>query len=78
MQSSETAYEIETVDSPEQIHARKENAARVARALARLSEEQSIVVRLSFIEERAHGEIASFLGIPWLCLEKRACLRMSA
>ena len=58
LKATETMYEIEAVDSPEHIYARTQDAARIARALAILSEEQSTVVRMSFIEDRTHGDIA--------------------
>jgi RNA polymerase sigma-70 factor (ECF subfamily) len=74
---SDAIYETETVVSPEQIHAVHEDARRIATALAALSEEQSTVVRLSFIEEKAHGEIASSLGIPLGTVKSRIRLAMS-
>ncbi|QAU44413.1 sigma-70 family RNA polymerase sigma factor [Bradyrhizobium guangzhouense] len=76
LQSPETAYEVETVASPEAIRAQSEDVTRIAKALARLSEEQSTVVRLSFIEERPHGEIASSLGIPLGTVKSRIRLAM--
>ncbi|MGO4513740.1 sigma-70 family RNA polymerase sigma factor [Bradyrhizobium sp. MOS001] len=75
--SAEATYEVDTADSPEQIHARNEDAALIAAALARLSEEQSTVVRLSFIEEKAHGEIATSLGIPLGTVKSRIRLAMN-
>lgn len=76
---SETAWGIESVepaDTPEHIRARHEDAARVSKALTRLSKEQSTVVRLSFIEEKVHGEIASSLGIPLGTVKSRIRLAM--
>jgi RNA polymerase sigma-70 factor (ECF subfamily) len=75
--SAEVTYEVDTAGSPEQIHARNEDAALIAGALARLSEEQSTVIRLSFIEEKAHGEIASSLGIPLGTVKSRIRLAMN-
>ncbi len=65
------------VDSPEILMARGEDVSRVAAALLRLSEEQSRVVRMSFIEERPHAEIAESLGIPLGTVKSRIRLAMS-
>lgn len=77
LQSSDAIYEVETAESAENIHARNEDALRIARALANLSEEQSTVVRMSFIEERAHGDIATALGIPLGTVKSRIRLAMN-
>ena len=58
-------------DAPE------ERAARIAAAIKQLSAEQSTVVRLSFIEERPHPEIASALGIPLGTVKSRIRLAMN-
>ena len=76
LQAWET-WEIETADSPEKIHARHEDALRISRALTHLSEEQSTVIRLSFIEGKAHGEIASALGLPLGTVKSRIRLAMN-
>ena len=65
------------VDSPEILMTRGEDVSRVAAALLRLSEEQSRVVRMSFIEERPHAEIAESLGIPLGTVKSRIRLAMS-
>jgi RNA polymerase sigma-70 factor (ECF subfamily) len=49
----------------------------VKAAIERLSAEQSSVIRLSFIEERPHPEIASLLGIPLGTVKSRIRLAMS-
>jgi len=67
----------EIVDSPEILMTRGEDVSRVAAALLRLSEEQSRVVRMSFIEERPHAEIAESLGIPLGTVKSRIRLAMS-
>jgi len=54
----------EVADSPETMMSRRDDVSRVEAALLRLSEEQSTVIRMSFIEERPHGEIAERLGLP--------------
>ena len=56
---------------------RVEDASRVKAAIARLSAEQSRVIRLSFIEERPHPEIASLLGIPLGTVKSRIRLAMN-
>ena len=56
---------------------RVQDAARITSAIARLSAEQSMVVRLSFIEERPHPEIASLLGIPLGTVKSRIRLAMN-
>ncbi|WP_145668850.1 sigma-70 family RNA polymerase sigma factor [Bradyrhizobium stylosanthis] len=77
LQSSDTIYEMETAESPEQVHTRNEDAARIAWALAILSEEQSTVIRMSLIEERAQGDIAAALGIPLGTVKSRTRLAMN-
>jgi RNA polymerase sigma-70 factor (ECF subfamily) len=56
---------------------RGEDVSRVAAALLRLSEEQSRVVRMSFIEERPHADIAESLGIPLGTVKSRIRLAMN-
>lgn len=61
---AELEYLVDPADSPESSVSKGDESARVALALQRLSQEQSEVIRLSFIEERPHSEIAKRLGIP--------------
>lgn len=68
---------FDAVESPETTMARRDDVSRVTAALSRLSEEQSTVIRLSFIEERPHGEIAAALGIPLGTVKSRIRLAMS-
>ncbi|MEY9593450.1 RNA polymerase sigma factor (sigma-70 family) [Bradyrhizobium yuanmingense] len=56
---------------------RGQDAARIESAIKQLSAEQIMVVRLSFIEERAHPEIASLLGIPLGTVKSRIRLAMN-
>jgi RNA polymerase sigma-70 factor (ECF subfamily) len=56
---------------------RNDEADRIARALSSLSEEQSMAIRLSFIEERPHPEIAESLGIPLGTVKSRIRLAMN-
>ncbi|CCD88506.1 Putative RNA polymerase sigma factor [Bradyrhizobium sp. ORS 285] len=61
----------------DQIVSRVEDATRVAAAIERLSVEQSTVIRLSFIEERPHSEIAAVLGLPLGTVKSRIRLAMN-
>ena len=56
---------------------RVQDAARIESAIKQLSAEQIAVVRLSFIEEKAHPEIASLLGIPLGTVKSRIRLAMN-
>ncbi len=64
-------------DSADVLLSRLEDASRVNAAIARLSAEQSKVIRLSFIEERPHPEIATILGIPLGTVKSRIRLAMN-
>ncbi len=75
--SAERDETPEVVDSPETMMTRRDDVSRVAAALERLSEEQSKVIRMSFIEERPHGEIAEKLGIPLGTVKSRIRLAMA-
>lgn len=59
------------------IMSRVEDARRVAAAIERLSAEQSTVIRLSFVEERPHSEIATALGLPLGTVKSRIRLAMN-
>ncbi|WP_280707524.1 sigma-70 family RNA polymerase sigma factor [Bradyrhizobium sp. BR13661] len=67
----------EVADSPETMMVRSEDISRVTAALQRLSEEQSKVIRMSFIEEQPHGEIAERLGLPLGTVKSRIRLAMA-
>jgi RNA polymerase sigma-70 factor (ECF subfamily) len=56
---------------------RVEDTARVAAAIEKLSAEQSTVIRLSFIEEQPHSEIATALGLPLGTVKSRIRLAMN-
>ena len=62
---------------PNSVMSRVEDAARVNAAIEKLSAEQSRVIRMSFIEERPHTEIAAVLGIPLGTVKSRIRLAMS-
>lgn len=75
-QDAEAGHWLDPIESAETTMSREENASRVSAALLRLSEEQSRVIRLSFMEERPHSEIASELGIPLGTVKSRIRLAM--
>jgi RNA polymerase sigma factor (sigma-70 family) len=52
------------------------DALRVAAAIDQLTSDQSAVIRMSFIEERPHSEIAASLGIPLGTVKSRIRLAM--
>jgi RNA polymerase sigma-70 factor (ECF subfamily) len=54
-----------------------EREVRVRAALAELSQEQATVIRLSFFDDRAHGEIARVLNIPLGTVKSRIRLAMN-
>ena len=70
----------DTPDPAEPVDAvlsRVQDAARITSAIERLSAEQSRVVRLSFIEEKPHPEIANLLGIPLGTVKSRIRLAIN-
>jgi len=75
--SAERDETPEVADSPETMMARRDDVSRVEAALQRLSEEQSKVIRMSFIEEQPHGEIAERLGLPLGTVKSRIRLAMA-
>jgi len=54
-----------------------ENGRRVRQAMAALPAEQLEVIKLSFFEDRPHGEIAALLKIPLGTVKSRARLAMA-
>ena len=60
----------------EQVLAR-ERESRVRMAMARLPDEQALVLRLSFFEERPHARIAAELGIPLGTVKSRVRLAVN-
>lgn len=77
IQDAELADTADPAESAEIVILRVEDAARVKSAIERLPAEQSRVIRLSFIEERPHPEIAGLLGIPLGTVKSRIRLAMS-
>src|SRR5207248_1649469 len=71
------APEAGLVDSAESATLAGEREAKVRQALAALSREQALVLRLSFFSEKPHTEIARELGIPLGTVKSRVRLAMA-
>jgi len=76
-QDAELADATDTADLADVVISRVEDASRVSAAIARLPAEQSSVIRLSFIEERPHPEIAGILRIPLGTVKSRIRLAVN-
>jgi RNA polymerase sigma factor (sigma-70 family) len=74
---AELDYLVDPSESADDVMARDDEAVRIAKALSSLSEEQSMAIRLSFIEGRPHPEIATTLGIPLGTVKSRIRLAMN-
>lgn len=74
---AELDYLVDPAEPPDEAIARDAEARQIAAALSRLTEEQSTAIRLSFIEERPHSEIAGVLGIPLGTVKSRIRLAMN-
>ena len=74
---AELDYLVDPAEPADSVMTRNEEADRIARALSSLSQEQSMAIRLSFIEERPHPEIAGALGIPLGTVKSRIRLAMN-
>jgi RNA polymerase sigma-70 factor (ECF subfamily) len=61
---AELEYLADPADSQETQLAKRDEKARIAAAISRLSNEQSAAIRMSFVEDRPHSEIAEALRIP--------------
>ncbi|MDF2366728.1 sigma-70 family RNA polymerase sigma factor [Sneathiella sp.] len=51
-------------ETGEQAVSRKQDRERIQKAMAMLPPEQMTIIKLSFFEEKSHGEIAEMLDIP--------------
>lgn len=76
-QDAELADSPDPADPADIVVARVQDTSRVKAAIERLSAEQSRVIKLSFIEERPHPEIAKVLGIPLGTVKSRIRLAMN-
>jgi RNA polymerase sigma-70 factor (ECF subfamily) len=74
---AELDYLVDPAEPADDAMARNDETDRVGRALSSLSEEQSMAIRLSFIEERPHPEIAGILGLPLGTVKSRIRLAMN-
>ncbi len=74
LQDVEAEYRSELVESTETDFSRNEEAGHVELALRRLPQQQSEIIRLSFLEQKSHSEIADLLGIPLGTVKSRARL----
>jgi RNA polymerase sigma factor (sigma-70 family) len=74
---AEFDYLVDPAEPADDVMVRNDEAGRIASALSSLSEEQSMAIRLSFIEERPHPEIADCLGIPLGTVKSRIRLAMN-
>ena len=74
---AELDYLVDPATPPDETMVRDAEARQITTALSRLSEEQSTAIRLSFIEERPHAEIAGVLGIPLGTVKSRIRLAMN-
>jgi len=73
----EREYEPAFTEPADLKMSRTEDAVRVAAAIDLLSAEQSLVIRLSFLEDRPHSEIAERLQIPLGTVKSRIRLAMN-
>jgi len=66
----------EDSEQPDEVYIGAERVERVRSAIALLSEDQQRVVQLSFVEDKAHPEIARELNIPLGTVKSRIRLAM--
>jgi RNA polymerase sigma-70 factor (ECF subfamily) len=73
---SDPAFVPDPEQAPDQSLQADQMRARVREALGELSEDQATVVRLSFFEDKPHGEIAKQLALPLGTVKSRLRLAM--
>lgn len=76
-QDVEPDDELDPSEPADTMISRVEDAARITAAIEKLSADQSRVIRMSFIDERPHTEIAAMLGIPLGTVKSRIRLAMN-
>jgi RNA polymerase sigma-70 factor (ECF subfamily) len=69
-------FEPESQEQPDQLVSLAEREQRVRLAMQQLPVEQAEVVKLSFVEGKAHGDIAKCLSIPLGTVKSRLRLAM--
>jgi RNA polymerase sigma factor (sigma-70 family) len=74
---TELEYFADPTDSQETQISRRDDIARIAAALSLLSSDQSAAIRMSFVEDRPHSEIAEALRIPLGTVKSRIRLAMN-
>ena len=74
---AELEYLIDFAEPADEAIVRMDGVEQVTAALLGLSKEQSMAIRLSFIEERPHSEIADLLGIPLGTVKSRIRLAIN-
>jgi len=74
---AELEHFADPADSQETQIVKRNDTARIAFAISRLSREQSAAIRMSFIEDRPHSEIAEVLRIPLGTVKSRIRLAMN-
>ncbi len=67
----------DSAPSPEELYSAGHRERRVRLALARLSDEQALLLRLSFYEDQPHAQIARDLSIPLGTVKSRIRLAVS-
>jgi len=72
--SPDPSEEPDPPPSSEEITLATEREERVRSALAALTQEQALIIHLSFFEEKPHAQIARELGIPLGTVKSRARL----
>jgi len=77
LQNIEAEYRPEPIEGTDVAFSRNQEAGHVEHALRRLPAQQSEIIRLSFLEERPHSEIAALLGIPLGTVKSRIRLAMN-
>jgi RNA polymerase sigma-70 factor, ECF subfamily len=73
----EAEFEVDDAPLPDARLTAAQSEARVRAALTTLSSDQLDVIRMSFFEDRAHGEIARTLQIPLGTVKSRLRLAMN-
>jgi len=74
---AELEYVADPADSQETQIVKRNDTERITDAIARLSNEQSAAIRMSFIEDRPHSEIAEALRIPLGTVKSRIRLAIN-
>ena len=74
---AELEYFPDPADSQEVQIVKRSDTEQIASAISRLSKDQSTAIRMSFIEDRPHSEIAEALRVPLGTVKSRIRLAMS-